>query len=141
MPPASGARGDRPKLLDGGTNWPAVIAALDRAGYQGWGISEQPGNQAADVETASTGQIPKEFEPTIEPPGVRLLKPFHWRCWRLWFRNAYSSSSWLNIGCLAGLVKDRLASFLGAFTCVRVARTSLSQRQSHRLEHGSLRTR
>ena len=108
-PPASGARGDRPKLLDGGTNWPAVIAALDRAGYQGWGISEQPGNQAADVETASTGQIPKEFEPTIEPPGVRLLKPFHCRCWRLWFRNGYSSSSWLNIGCLAGLVKDRLA--------------------------------
>ena len=51
-PPASGARGDRPKLLDGGTNWPAVMAALDRAGYQGWGISEQPGNQAADVETA-----------------------------------------------------------------------------------------
>jgi len=51
-PPASGARGDRPKLLDGGTNWPGVMAALDRAGYQGWGISEQPGNQAADVETA-----------------------------------------------------------------------------------------
>jgi len=51
-PPASGARGDRPKLLEGGTNWPAVMAALDRAGYQGLGISEQPGNQAADVETA-----------------------------------------------------------------------------------------
>ena len=51
-PPAPGARGDRPKLLDGGTNWPGVMAALDRAGYQGWGISEQPGNQAADVETA-----------------------------------------------------------------------------------------
>src|SRR3989441_2731290 len=51
-PPASGARGDRPKLLDGGTNWPAVMAALDGAGYQGWGISEQPGNQAADAETA-----------------------------------------------------------------------------------------
>ena len=42
----------RPKLLDGDTNWPAVMAALDRAGYSGWGISEQPGNQAADVETA-----------------------------------------------------------------------------------------
>jgi len=51
-PPASGARGDRPKLLDGGTNWPAVMTALDRAGYSGWGISEQPGSQAADVETA-----------------------------------------------------------------------------------------
>jgi L-ribulose-5-phosphate 3-epimerase len=51
-PPASGARGERPKLLDGGTNWPAVMAALDRAGYQGWAISEQPNSQSADVETA-----------------------------------------------------------------------------------------
>src|SRR5438874_9673542 len=29
--------GERPKLLDGDTNWPAVMSALDRAGYQGWG--------------------------------------------------------------------------------------------------------
>ncbi|MDP3072795.1 MAG: sugar phosphate isomerase/epimerase family protein [Opitutaceae bacterium] len=43
---------DRPKLLEGDTNWPAVMAALDRAGYTGWAITEQPGNQAADVETA-----------------------------------------------------------------------------------------
>ena len=43
----------RPKLLDGDTNWPAVMAALDEAGYRGWAISEQPGNQAADVATAS----------------------------------------------------------------------------------------
>jgi len=51
-PGASGVRGDRPKLLDGGTNWPAVMAALDRAGYSGWGISEQPSDQASNVETA-----------------------------------------------------------------------------------------
>jgi hexulose-6-phosphate isomerase len=52
-PAAVGARaGSRPKLLDGDTNWLAVMNALDRAGYQGWAISEQPGNQAADVETA-----------------------------------------------------------------------------------------
>ena len=51
-PTASGARGERPKLLDGETNWPAVMNALDRAGYQGWAISEQPASQAADVETA-----------------------------------------------------------------------------------------
>src|SRR5690349_16670588 len=31
-PAASGARGERPKLLDGETNWPAVMNALDRAG-------------------------------------------------------------------------------------------------------------
>jgi hexulose-6-phosphate isomerase len=42
----------RPKLLDGDTHWPAVMKALDHAGYTGWAISEQPGNQAADVETA-----------------------------------------------------------------------------------------
>jgi hexulose-6-phosphate isomerase len=51
-PAASGARGERPKLLEGGTNWPAVMNALDRAGYQGWAISEQPNNQAADLKTA-----------------------------------------------------------------------------------------
>jgi hexulose-6-phosphate isomerase len=43
---------NRPKLLDGDTNWPAVMKALDAIGYTGWAISEQPGNQAADVETA-----------------------------------------------------------------------------------------
>jgi hexulose-6-phosphate isomerase len=42
----------RPKLLDGDTNWPAVMKALDSAGYTGWATSEQPGNQAADVEAA-----------------------------------------------------------------------------------------
>jgi len=52
-PAEPGAKGTvRPKLLDGETNWPAVMAALDRAGYAGWAISEQPGNQAADIETA-----------------------------------------------------------------------------------------
>ena len=28
------------------------MKALDNAGYTGWAISERPGNQAADVETA-----------------------------------------------------------------------------------------
>jgi hexulose-6-phosphate isomerase len=52
-PPAPGAsRGSRPKLLDGDTNWPAVMKALDQAGYSGWGISEQPGEQAADLASA-----------------------------------------------------------------------------------------
>jgi sugar phosphate isomerase/epimerase len=49
--PAAGGNA-RPKLLEGDTNWPAVMKALDNAGYTGWAISEQPGNQAADVETA-----------------------------------------------------------------------------------------
>jgi len=52
-PAAPGARaGARPKLLDGDTNWPAVMNALDRAGYSGWAISEQPADQASDIETA-----------------------------------------------------------------------------------------
>jgi len=50
--PADPAANARPKLLDGDTNWLAVMKALDNAGYTGWAISEQPGNQAADVETA-----------------------------------------------------------------------------------------
>lgn len=52
-PPDPGAKGNvRPKLLDGDTNWPAVMAALDEAGYSGWAISEQPGDQAGSVDTA-----------------------------------------------------------------------------------------
>lgn len=43
---------ERPKLLEGETNWPAVMAALDRAGYSGWAITEQPVSQAADVAAA-----------------------------------------------------------------------------------------
>ena len=53
QPPDPAVKGNvRPKLLDGDTNWPAVMAALDNAGYRGWGISEQPPNQAADVAGA-----------------------------------------------------------------------------------------
>ena len=52
-PAAPGVRsGARPKLLDGDTNWPAVMTALDRAGYSGWAISEQPSDQASNLETA-----------------------------------------------------------------------------------------
>ena len=52
-PNAAEATGrNRPKLLDGDTNWTAVMKALDDAGYSGWAISEQPGNQAANVEAA-----------------------------------------------------------------------------------------
>jgi hexulose-6-phosphate isomerase len=52
-PTAAAATGSaRVKLLDGDTNWPAVMKALDDAGYGGWAISEQPTDQAANVETA-----------------------------------------------------------------------------------------
>jgi L-ribulose-5-phosphate 3-epimerase len=37
------------QLLKGDNNWPAIMKALDAVGYHGWGISEQPGKQAADA--------------------------------------------------------------------------------------------
>jgi L-ribulose-5-phosphate 3-epimerase len=40
------------KLLEGDTNWPAIMKALDKIGYSGWAISEQPGHNAATVEAA-----------------------------------------------------------------------------------------
>jgi L-ribulose-5-phosphate 3-epimerase len=51
-PPPGAKGGDRPKLLDGDTNWPEVMKALDEVGYSGWAISEQPGNQSANVDAA-----------------------------------------------------------------------------------------
>ena len=39
------------KFFEGSNNWPAIMKALDEAGYQGWGISEQPGNQAKDGDS------------------------------------------------------------------------------------------
>ena len=47
-----GSARERPKLMEGDNNWSAIMAALDATGYTGWAISEQPGNQAADVESA-----------------------------------------------------------------------------------------
>ena len=52
-PAPAGAKGNiRPKLLDGDTHWAAVMRALDGAGYRGWAITEQPGNQTATVADA-----------------------------------------------------------------------------------------
>lgn len=39
------------KFFEGDNNWPAIMKALDAVGYEGWGISEQPGDQAKDAET------------------------------------------------------------------------------------------
>jgi len=38
------------RLFEGDNNWPAIMKALDEVGYQGWGISEQPGGQSKDAE-------------------------------------------------------------------------------------------
>jgi L-ribulose-5-phosphate 3-epimerase len=42
-------RGFGVRLLEGDNKWPAVMKALDAVGYQGWGISEQPGDQSKDA--------------------------------------------------------------------------------------------
>jgi hexulose-6-phosphate isomerase len=37
------------QFFEGDNNWPAIMKALDAIGYQGWGISEQPGEQSRDA--------------------------------------------------------------------------------------------
>ena len=47
-------------LTEGSNNWPAIMAALDTAGYTGWAISEQRGGQifsGLQKLTASMDQI------------------------------------------------------------------------------------
>lgn len=45
----SKAKGFGVQFFEGDNKWPAIMKALDDAGYQGWGISEQPGNQSKDA--------------------------------------------------------------------------------------------
>jgi hexulose-6-phosphate isomerase len=37
------------KFLEGDNHWPAIMKALRQVGYNGWGITEQPGNQSQDA--------------------------------------------------------------------------------------------
>lgn len=53
MEPNNPGKGFGFKLQEGDNNWPAIMAALDKVGYSGWCISEQPGGQANSVESAS----------------------------------------------------------------------------------------
>ena len=36
------------QFFEGDNKWPAIMKALDAVGYEGWGISEQPGDQSKD---------------------------------------------------------------------------------------------
>ena len=47
----SKVKGFNVRFFEGDDNWPAIMKALDEVGYQGWGMSEQPGNQSKDAET------------------------------------------------------------------------------------------
>jgi hexulose-6-phosphate isomerase len=42
------AKGFKVKFFEGDNNWPAIMKALDEVGYEGWGITEQPGDQSKD---------------------------------------------------------------------------------------------
>ncbi len=48
MTPASPGAGFGAKFLEGTNRWPAIMAALDKAGYSGWGIAEQGGGGTAE---------------------------------------------------------------------------------------------
>jgi L-ribulose-5-phosphate 3-epimerase len=37
------------RFFEGDNNWPAIMSALDKVGYKGWGISEQPSEQSRDA--------------------------------------------------------------------------------------------
>jgi L-ribulose-5-phosphate 3-epimerase len=37
------------QFFEGDNKWPAIMKALDAVGYEGWGISEQPGGQSKDA--------------------------------------------------------------------------------------------
>ena len=45
----SRSKGFAVQFFEGDNNWPAIMAALDAVGYEGWGISEQPGEQTKDA--------------------------------------------------------------------------------------------
>jgi hexulose-6-phosphate isomerase len=51
------------RFFDGDNNWPAIMKALDDAGYQGWGISEQPGDQSKDADALKdlSGRMDRVF--------------------------------------------------------------------------------
>jgi L-ribulose-5-phosphate 3-epimerase len=58
---ASGkAPGFNVKLLEGDNHWPVIMAELDKVGYNGWGITEQPGAQTKDAESL------KEFSERLD---------------------------------------------------------------------------
>ena len=45
------AKGFNVQFFEGDNNWPVIMKALDDVGYDGWGITEQPGAQTKDLES------------------------------------------------------------------------------------------
>jgi hexulose-6-phosphate isomerase len=48
------------KFFEGDNNWPAIMREVDRIGYTGWGITEQPGDQTKDAAAF------QEFSSTLD---------------------------------------------------------------------------
>ena len=48
------------KLLEGDNHWPEIMRELDKIGYNGWGITEMPGDQTKDAESF------KEFSERVD---------------------------------------------------------------------------
>ena len=48
MTPEKPAAGFGSKFLEGTNDWPAIMAALDKTGYTGWGIAEQGGGNSPE---------------------------------------------------------------------------------------------
>jgi L-ribulose-5-phosphate 3-epimerase len=44
------SKGFAVRFFEGSNHWPAIMKALDEAGYEGWGISEQPGDQSKNAD-------------------------------------------------------------------------------------------
>ena len=63
----------RVKLLEGDDHWPAIMHALDEVGYDGWGITEQPSEQAKDE--ASSGDLGPSAWTRFSAARVRSRSP------------------------------------------------------------------
>jgi hexulose-6-phosphate isomerase len=48
------------RFFEGDNNWPAIMKTLAKVGYDGWGITEQPGNQAKDAATLA--ELSKRYD-------------------------------------------------------------------------------
>ena len=48
MTPESPGKGFSAKFLEGTNDWPAIMKALDKIGYDGWGIAEQGGSSTPE---------------------------------------------------------------------------------------------
>jgi hexulose-6-phosphate isomerase len=49
------------EFLKGSNDWPAVMKAIDEVGFDGWGISEQPGAGSLEGLKKLSGEMTRIF--------------------------------------------------------------------------------